>query len=50
MGEELVDISVIEYFKIGELLDKKKKRKIFDLFKFLGGGESFIEVVELIVC
>lgn len=49
MGEESVDISVIEYFKTGESLDKKKKRKILDLFKFLGGGESPTEAVELTV-
>lgn len=46
MGEESVDISIIEYFKTGESLDKKKKKKILDLFKFLAGGESPTEVVE----
>lgn len=49
MGEESVDISIIEYFKTGESLDKKKKKKILDLFKFLAGGESPTEVVELTV-
>ena len=49
MGEESVDISVIEYFKTGQSLDKKNKRKILDLFKFLGGGESPTEAVELTV-
>lgn len=48
MGEKSVDISIIEYryFKTGESLDKKKKKKILDLFKFLAGGESPTEVVE----
>ena len=49
MGEESVDISVIEYFKTGQSLDKKNKRKILDFFKFLGGGESPTEAVELTV-
>lgn len=49
MGEETVDISVIEYFRTGEALDKKKRRKILDLFKYLAGGESPIEAVELTV-
>ena len=49
MGEETVDISVIEYFKTGASLDKKKKRKILDLFKYLAGGDSPIEAVELTV-
>lgn len=47
MGDESVDIIVIEYFKTGESLDKKKKRRILDFFKFLGGGESPTEAVEL---
>ena len=49
MGEGMVDISVIEHFKTGISLDKKKKRKILDLFKYLAGGESPIEAVELTV-
>ena len=49
MSEETVDISVIEYFRTGEALDKKKRRKILDLFKYLAGGESPIEAVELTV-
>lgn len=44
-----MDISVIEYFRTGEALDKKKRRKILDLFKYLAGGESPIEAVELTV-
>ena len=47
MGDESVDIIVIEYFKTGESLDKKKKRRILDFFKFLGGGESPTEALEL---
>lgn len=49
MGEGVIDISVIEYFQKGISLDKKKKRKILDLFKYLAGGESPIEAVELTV-
>ena len=49
MGEGTIDISVIEYFKTGISLDKKKRRKILDLFKYLAGGESPIEAVELTV-
>lgn len=49
MGEETVDISVIEHFRTGTSLDKKKKKKILDLFKYLAGGDSPIEAVELTV-
>ncbi|XP_078373352.1 uncharacterized protein LOC144656965 [Oculina patagonica] len=49
MGEGTVDISVIDHFKAGTSLDKKKKRKILDLFKYLAGGDSPIEAVELTV-
>jgi len=49
MGEGAIDISVIEYFQTGISLDKKKRRKILDLFKYLAGGESPIEAVELTV-
>lgn len=44
-----MDISVIEHFKSGISLDKKKRRKILELFKYLAGGESPIEAVELTV-
>lgn len=49
MEEAKVDISVIEHFKSGISLDKKKRRKILELFKYLAGGESPIEAVELTV-
>lgn len=49
MDEEKLDISVIEYFVFGIDFDKKIKKKLFVFFKYLFGGESFIEVVELII-
>lgn len=49
MEEAKVDIGVIEHFKSGISLDKKKRRKILELFKYLAGGESPIEAVELTV-
>jgi len=49
MGEGAIDISVIEYLQTGISLNKKKRRKILALFKYLVGGESPIEAVELTV-
>ena len=49
MEEENLDISVVKYFQSGDALDKKKKRKLLSLFKYLAGGESPIEAVELTV-
>ena len=37
MGDESVDISVIEYFKTGESLDKKKKKEDSWLVQVLRG-------------
>lgn len=49
MDEETVDISVIEHFASGVSLDKKTKKRLLALFKYLAGGESPIEAVELTV-
>ena len=49
MDDERVDISVIQDFASGVSLDKKTQRKLFALFKYLAGGESPIEAVELTV-
>ena len=49
MDEEKLDISIIQHFASGVGLDKKKKRKLLSLFKYLAGGESPIEAVELTV-
>ena len=44
-----MDISVIQHFTSGVGIDKKKKRKLLALFKYLAGTESPIEAVELTV-
>lgn len=49
MDEEKLDISIIQHFASGVGLDKKKKKKLLALFKYLAGGESPIEAVELTV-
>ncbi|XP_068700607.1 uncharacterized protein [Montipora capricornis] len=49
MDEEKLDISVIEHFASGIDLDKKTKKKLLALFKYLAGGESPIEAVELTI-
>ena len=49
MDEEKLDISVIEHFASGIDLDKKTKKKLLALFKYLSGGESPIEAVELTI-
>ena len=49
MDAEKLDISIIQHFASGVGLDKKKKKKLLALFKYLAGGESPIEAVELTV-
>ena len=49
MDEEKIDISVIQCFRSGVSVDKKSKKKVLAIFKYLTGKESPIEAVELTV-
>ena len=49
MDEEKIDISVIQRFRTGVSVDKKSKKKVLAIFKYLTGKESPIEAVELTV-
>ena len=49
MDEEKIDISVIQRFRSGVSVDKKSKKKVLAIFKYLTGKESPIEAVELTV-
>ena len=49
MGEEKIDIGLIQRFRSGISVDKKSKKKVLAIFKYLTGKESPIEAVELTV-
>ena len=49
MDEEKIDISLIQRFRSGISVDKKSKKKVLAIFKYLTGKESPIEAVELTV-
>ena len=42
-----IDLGVIELFRAGVPLEKKRRKRILDFFKYLSGGESPLEAVEL---
>ena len=49
MDEEKIDIGLIQRFRSGISVDKKSKKKVLAIFKYLTGKESPIEAVELTV-
>ena len=49
MDKEKIDISVIQRFRTGVSVDKKSKKKVLAIFKYLAGKESPIEAVKLTV-
>ena len=49
MDEEKIDISVIQRLRSGVSVDKKSKKEVLAIFKYLTGKESPIEAVELTV-
>ncbi|KAM7433586.1 hypothetical protein ABFA07_016164 [Porites harrisoni] len=49
MDEEKIDISVIQRFRSGVSVDKKSKKEVLAIFKYLTGKESPIEAEELTV-
>ena len=49
MDKEKIDIGVIQRFRSGVSVDKKSKKKVLAIFKYLTGKESPVEAVELTV-